>query len=150
MRNTITVARQVRRNALALPDRRTGQLREIHEGADDRKLLRQINEFSLSYEKKKMKGIFFAFALIIHSAICLILFILNVNVIVFFSAGSLIIFIQLLHCGFDFFEEGARTQRAYREYLGGFSFPALTQLRKTATLSSWSKYEIDQYLERIS
>ncbi|MGZ3157602.1 MAG: hypothetical protein ACXU7H_00830 [Burkholderiaceae bacterium] len=150
MRDAVTVTRQVRRNALALPDRRAGSSREIYSPASERKLLRQIGDFSSSYQKKKIKGIFFAFTLICYSALCLVLFILNVHVVTFFSVGSLIILAQLFQCSFDFFEEGARTQRAYRAYLDGFSFDALIHLRKTEKLSTWSKYEIDQYLKSIS
>jgi hypothetical protein len=149
MRNAVTVARPVRNNSLALPDRRIEQSRAIHKGIPDRRPFRQINEFSLSYEQKKRKGLFLAFSLMFYSVLCLVLFILNVNVIAFFSVGALLILIQLFQCGFEFLEEGARTQRAYHAYLSGLSLPVLFHLRKTAALSAWSKYEIDRFLESV-
>jgi hypothetical protein len=149
MRNAVTVARPVRRDSLALPDRRVEQLRAIHKDMPGRRPFRQINEFSISYDEKKRKGLFLAFSLIFYSALCLVLFIFNVNVIAFFSVGSLLILIQLFQCGLEVLEEGARTQRAYHLYLSGLSLPVLFHLRKTATLSAWSKYEIDRFLQSI-
>jgi hypothetical protein len=150
MRHAVTVARQARRNSLALPDRRVDPARENVYAGEEKIQLRQIDDFSPTHEKKKIKCIFLAFSLIFHSAICMVIFFLNVNVVTIFSAGACILLAQLLQCGFEFFEEGARTQRAYRTYLGKFSYHVLAHLRKTAKLSAWSKYEIDQYLAAIS
>lgn len=149
MRNAVTVARPVTRSSLALPDRRIEQLRAIHKDMPERRPFRQINEFSLSYDEKKRKGVFLAFALMLYSALCLVLFIFNVKVMAFFSVGALLILIQLLQCSFEFLEEGARTQRAYHLYLSELSLPVLFHLRKTAALSAWSKYEIDRFLESV-
>ena len=109
--------------------------------------LRQIDEFSLSYEKKVRKGIFLAFLLICFSISCLALFILGVNTTAFFTAGAVLIFFHLIKSGYEFLQEETHTRLAYHNYLATFSFQALANLRQTSKLSNWSKYEIDRYMQ---
>ena len=147
MRDTIAVPSQMRRNVRGLPDRRAVQLQALHESAHDRKMLRQIGEFSFRYEQKKRKGIFLSILLIVFSAMCVILFVLDINTIAFFSIGALLILFQLFYCAYELSEEGARVQRAYHTYLAGISPQMLAHLRYSARLSDWTKYEIDKFID---
>jgi hypothetical protein len=115
-----------------------------------RKQLRDIDEFSFTYKAKWRKGVFLAAALIIFSIFCIALFSLHIDVMPFFMIGAVLIGLQLIQCGIEISQEGMRTQKAYRAYLAGFSIHVLYHLRKTATLSAWSQYEIDQYLRLMS
>jgi hypothetical protein len=149
MREITAGVRKIRRDALALPDRRRAHPQAPYEDFHARKMLQQISELSSGYEEKKRKTILLASGLIIFSAICMILFMLDMNITTFFSMGAILILIQLLQCSYEFLEEGARTQRAYHAYLNGFSPHVLYHLRQTAPLSAWSRHEIDRYLKTM-
>jgi hypothetical protein len=116
----------------------------------DPKELRQINEFSPAYENQRRKGIAYAFALIFFSLACLVLCISGLDVTAIFSAGALIMVINLVQCAREFFKEEQRARNAYYEYLDNFPLRVIRHLRDTPGMSDWTKFEIGNYLGRKS
>lgn len=146
MRDVIAIPTQATRSVRGLPDRRTVPARPSYGTGDDQTRLREISDFSGRYESKKRKSMVLAMLLIVFSASCLVLFMLDVNIIAFFGIGAMLILLQLLHYGYDLLEEGAHVQHAYRTYLAGFPPQALARLRYSMQLSNWTKYEIDKFI----
>lgn len=108
--------------------------------------LRQAEEFSSNLNKMRRSGYISAFVLLLFTFVCVALFLRNVDVIAFFSAGAAVLLVQLAMAGADYFHEEKRAAERYWNYLDNYSYQVIMALRQTCQLSDWSRYEIDKYL----
>jgi hypothetical protein len=108
--------------------------------------LRQVEEFSLNLTKMRRAGYISACALLVFTFVCVVLFLRDVDVIAFFSAGAAVLLVQIAMAGSDYFHEEKRAAERYWNYLDNYSYQVLMALRQTCRLSDWSRYEIDKYL----
>lgn len=109
-------------------------------------VLRQVEEFSTTLKKMGRSGYISAGVLLLFTFVCLDLFLHNIDVIALFSAGAVVLLIQLALTGTDYFHEEKRAAQAYWDYLDTYSYQVIMDLRQTSQLSDWSRYEIDKYL----
>ena len=108
--------------------------------------LRQAEEFSTKLEKMRRAGYISAGVLVAFTFVCVYLFLQGVDIIALYSAGVVVMLIQLAMAGADYYYEERRAAQAYWIYLDQYSYDVISRLRQSSRLSDWSKYEVDKYL----
>lgn len=108
--------------------------------------LRQAEEFSPKLQKLRRTGYLSAGVLLVFTFVCVYLFLQDIDIIALYSAGVMVMLIQLVLAGADYYHEERRAAQAYWIYLDRYSYEVILNLRQSAELSDWSKYEIDKYL----
>lgn len=108
--------------------------------------LRQVEEFSTKLKKMRRAGYLSAWVLLVFTFVCVYLFLQNIDIVALYSAGMVVMLIQMALAGADYYHEERRTAQAYWAYLDRYSYEVISNLRQTSPLSDWSIYEIDKYL----
>ncbi len=135
-----------RRQPSTLPTDALHRRSYAEEGRNSISGLRQIDDFSVRLKKIRRSGTIYALALLALTFICVNLFLKNVNIVALFSAGAVVLIIQIVAAGTAYFNEEKRTVEAYWHYLDSYSIQVIMALQKSSQLSDWSRIEINRYL----